>query len=269
MRFEQDAACRGTHCASTPLPTIHRHHHLHHHHNRRNQQHQPPRSGPAKERVETSQVLEGAKTVLCKGEPGGPGMAYPAPTAALNRHSPFSSSSTTSSSSSSAVSSVTVAAAAAAVATTPTSTSSNPNGHLHGATTTANRPTDFSVSSLLTAATTNTSPGSASSPPLPAPQLGSPGAPDSPSGPSPGPTRRERELAAAAAAAVHNAPAVASYFEAAALAAAGFYNPAHLPPVSSPSAHHLQSKAILAGAHHHPQFNPQGIGPPGSSSDWG
>ncbi|KAG5313841.1 OMB protein, partial [Acromyrmex insinuator] len=59
-----------------------------------------------------------------------------------------------------------------------------------------------------------------------------------------------------------------AYFSAAALAAASFYGPAHLPPTSSPgptaaAAHHLQAKGILAGAHHHPHLNPHGITPPG------
>ncbi|OAD57959.1 hypothetical protein WN48_00992 [Eufriesea mexicana] len=59
---------------------------------------------------------------------------------------------------------------------------------------------------------------------------------------------------------------VSSYFSAAALAAAGFYNPAaHLPATSSPglTAHHLQGKGILSSAHHHPHLNPHGITPPG------
>ncbi|KOX69572.1 hypothetical protein WN51_05126 [Melipona quadrifasciata] len=60
--------------------------------------------------------------------------------------------------------------------------------------------------------------------------------------------------------------AAASYFSAAALAAAGFYNPAaHLPATSSPgpTAHHLQGKGILTSPHHHPHLNPHGITPPG------
>ncbi|XP_018371875.1 PREDICTED: uncharacterized protein LOC108766842 [Trachymyrmex cornetzi] len=55
-----------------------------------------------------------------------------------------------------------------------------------------------------------------------------------------------------------------AYPAAAALAAASFYGPAHLPPTSSPgptAAHHLQAKGILAGAHHHPHLNPHGITP--------
>lgn len=234
MRFELDTACRGTHCASTPLPALHHHHRLGSH------LEETFAKGietfvTRRESVETN-VVEGAKTVL-RGVAGGPGMAYPAPATALNRHSPFSSSSAT---------------------TGP----GNPNGHLsvtgaHLPAPAAPRPTDFSVSTLLTAASTHppllggsSSQGSISPPP------GGPGSPAAaPETPPPLPLQRELS---------HNSSAVAaaSYFGA--LAAAGFYNhSAHLPPVSSPSAHHLQSKAILAGAHHHPQFNPQALAHPG------
>lgn len=245
MRFELDTACRGTHCASTPLPALHQHHRLGSH------LEETTSSCSAKgietfqirlrETVETN-VVEGAKTVL-RGEAGGPGMAYPAPATALNRHSPFSSSSATSIANSGPV--------------------GNPNGHLSSVTSAhlpapaAPRPTDFSVSTLLTAASTHppilggsSSQGSISPPP------GGPGSPAA-APETPPPLSVQRELS-------HNSSAVAaaSYFGA--LAAAGFYNhSAHLPPVSSPSAHHLQSKAILAGSHHHPQFNPQALAHPG------
>ncbi|XP_043482470.1 optomotor-blind protein-like isoform X1 [Leptopilina heterotoma] len=242
MRFELDTACRGTHCASTPLPALHQHHRL--------GSHLEETSSCSAKGIETFQirlretvetnVVEGAKTVL-RGEAGGPGMAYPAPATALNRHSPFSSSSATS---------------------IANSGPGNPNGHLtvssaHLPAPAAPRPTDFSVSTLLTAASTHppllggsSSQGSISPPP------GGPGSPAA-APETPPPLSLQRELS-------HNSSAVAaaSYFGA--LAAAGFYNhSAHLPPVSSPSAHHLQSKAILAGAHHHPQFNPQALAHPG------
>ena len=245
MRFEQDTACRGTHCASTPLPAQQQHHH-HHRLGSRLEEETARKDlaarGTRRELVETN-VVEGAKTVL-RGEAGGPGMAYPAPAAALNRHSPFSSS-------------------PSSVASIATTGPGNPNGHLtvtgaHLPAPAAPRPTDFSVSSLLTAASTHppllgrsSSQGSISPPP------GGPGSPAAAPETPPPPLPTQRELS-------HNSSAVAaaSYFGA--LAAAGFYNPsAHLPPVSSPSAHHLQSKAILAGAHHHPQFNPQALGHPG------
>lgn len=235
MRFEQDTACRGTHCASTPLPTL---------------QHLPEDKTSTKEpelhagarRLQplgdsvTSLICEGANTVL-KVEAGGPGMAYPAPTAALNRHSPFSSSSS----------------ASAATANT------NPNGHLPAPA--APRPTDFSVSSLLTAAThhpLSSSSASRSSVSPPAPASPSAAAPDTPP-----PPIQHRDLSAHQ----NSAVAAANYFNAAALAAAGFYPSPHLPPVTSPTAHHLQNKAILAGAHHHQvDFCRQGIPPQGNHS---
>lgn len=238
MRFELDTACRGTHCASTPLPALHHQHH-------RLGSHLEETKGIETFRIQRettveTNVVEGAKTVL-RGEAGGPGMAYPAPATALNRHSPFSSSSATS------------------IANT---VQGNPNGHLtvtsgHLPAPAAPRPTDFSVSTLLTAANTHppllggsSSQGSISPPP------GGPGSPAA-APETPPPLSLQREIS-------HNSSAVAaaSYFGA--LAAAGFYNhTAHLPPVSSPSAHHLQSKAILAGSHHHPQFNPQALAHPG------
>lgn len=183
-------------------------------------------------------VVEGANTGP-RAEAGGPGMAYPASATALNQHSAFATS----------------------IAGTP---SSNPNGHISGGhlpAPAAPRPTDFSVSSLLTAATTHppilggsSSQGSASPPP------GGPGSPAAaPETPPPLPSQRELSHPSSAVAA-------ASYFSAAALAAAGFYNPAaHLPATSSPgpTAHHLQGKGILTSPHHHPHLNPHGITPPG------
>lgn len=195
-------------------------------------------------------VVEGANTGP-RAEAGGPGMAYPASATALNQHSAFAS---------------TIAGG--------TPPASNPNGHIGAGTghlpaPAAPRPTDFSVSSLLTAASTHppgilggsSSQGSASPPP------GGPGSPAAaPETPPPLPVSgQQRDLSHPS-----SAVAAASYFSAAALAAAGFYNPAaHLPPTSSPgptvaaAAHHLQSKGILGGAHHHPHLNPHGITPPG------
>jgi len=196
-------------------------------------------------------VVEGANTGP-RAEAGGPGMAYPASATALNQHSPFASS--------------------IAGGTPP---ASNPNGHIGAGTghlpaPAAPRPTDFSVSSLLTAANTHppgilggsSSQGSASPPP------GGPGSPAAaPETPPPLPASGQRDLSHPS-----SAVAAASYFSAAALAAAGFYNPAaHLPPTSSPgptaAAHHLQSKGILTGAHHHPHLNPHGITPPGEQTE--
>ncbi|XP_011503104.1 PREDICTED: optomotor-blind protein [Ceratosolen solmsi marchali] len=159
----------------------------------------------------------------------GPGMAYPAPAAALSRHSPF----------------------------TPTG---NPNGRLPAPA--APRPTDFSVSTLLTAASSHPGQlGGSSSQGSGSPPTGGPGSPAA-APETPPPQRAAGELASQASSA---SVAAASYFGAAALAAAGFYGPgAHLSPAASPTAaHHLQSKSMLGGGHHHPQFNPQGIGPPG------
>ncbi|XP_012219971.1 optomotor-blind protein isoform X4 [Linepithema humile] len=252
MRFEQDTACRGTHCASTPQPSA-------------LQQRSRPEEEVVVEEEEDSSakdvdgqrrrlvieleanVVEGANTGP-RAEAGGPGMAYPASATALNQHSPFASS--------------------IAGGTPP---ASNPNGHIGAGTghlpaPAAPRPTDFSVSSLLTAASTHppgilggsSSQGSASPPP------GGPGSPAAaPETPPPLPVSGQRDLSHPS-----SAVAAASYFSAAALAAAGFYNPAaHLPPTSSPgptaAAHHLQSKGILTGAHHHPHLNPHGITPPG------
>jgi len=199
-------------------------------------------------------VVEGANTGP-RAEAGGPGMAYPASATALNQHSAFAS---------------TIAGG--------TPPASNPNGHIGAGTghlpaPAAPRPTDFSVSSLLTAASTHppgilggsSSQGSASPPP------GGPGSPAAaPETPPPLPASgQQRDLSHPS-----SAVAAASYFSAAALAAAGFYNPAaHLPPTSSPgptavaAAHHLQSKGILSGAHHHPHLNPHGITPPGEQSE--
>lgn len=189
-------------------------------------------------------VVEGANTGP-RAEAGGPGMAYPASATALNQHSTFANS--------------------IAGGTPP---ASNPNGHITGPlpAPAAPRPTDFSVSSLLTAASSHppgilggsSSQGSASPPP------GGPGSPAAaPETPPPLPVSGQRELSHPS-----SAVAAASYFSAAALAAASFYGPAaHLPPTSSPgptaAVHHLQAKGLLAGAHHHPHLNPHGITPPG------
>ncbi|XP_036142368.1 optomotor-blind protein isoform X3 [Monomorium pharaonis] len=269
MRFEQDTACRGTHCASTPQPSA-----LQQRSARLEEvvvvEEEEEEDSPAKDVViDGSQrrrlagiaeleinVVEGANTGP-RAEARGPGMAYPASATALNQHSPFAST--------------------LAGGTPP---ASNPNGHIAGPlpAPAAPRPTDFSVSSLLTAASTHppsaaggilggsSSQGSGSPPP------GGPGspaaAPETPPPPlPPGGQQQRGDLSSTH----HSSSAVAaaSYFSAAALAAAGFYNPAaHLPPTSSPgptAAHHLQSKAsILAGAHHpHPHLNPHGITPPG------
>ncbi|XP_011336312.1 optomotor-blind protein isoform X3 [Ooceraea biroi] len=254
MRFEQDTACRGTHCASTPQPSA-------------LQQRSRPEEVVVEEEEDSSakdvdgqrrrlgieleaNVVEGANTGP-RAEAGGPGMAYPASATALNQHSAFAS---------------TIAGG-----TPPTS---NPNGHIGAGTghlpaPAAPRPTDFSVSSLLTAASTHppgilggsSSQGSGSPPP------GGPGSPAAaPETPPPlSASGQQRDLSHPS-----SAVAAASYFGAAALAAAGFYNPAgHLPPTSSPgptaiaAVHHLQSKGILTGAHHHPHLNPHGLTPPG------
>ncbi|KAL2714680.1 optomotor-blind protein-like isoform X3, partial [Vespula squamosa] len=271
---EIETACRGTHCASTPQPSA-------------LQQRTRPEELVVEEEEDSSSlkddivvgqrlrrreleanVVEGAKTGP-RAEAGGPGMAYPASATALNQHSPFASSLTSSLASSlgggplGAASGGGTAGPLAAGAPT----SNNPNGHIstaggqHLPAPAAPRPTDFSVSSLLTAANTHppilggsSSQGSASPPP------GGPGSPAAaPETPPPLPTQRELSHPSSAVAA-------ASYFSAAALAAAGFYNPAaHLPPTSSPgpTAHHLQGKAILTSPHHHPHLNPHGITPPG------
>ncbi|XP_015183877.1 PREDICTED: optomotor-blind protein-like isoform X3 [Polistes dominula] len=268
MRFEQETACRGTHCASTPQPSA-------------LQQRTRPEELVVEEEEDSSSlkddivvgqrlrrreletnVVEGAKTGP-RAEAGGPGMAYPASATALNQHSPFASSLSLGGGPLGAASSGGTAGPLAAGALT----SNNPNGHIstaggqHLPAPAAPRPTDFSVSSLLTAANTHppilggsSSQGSASPPP------GGPGSPAAaPETPPPLPIQRELSHPSSAVAA-------ASYFSAAALAAAGLYNPAaHLPPTSSPgpTAHHLQGKAILTSPHHHPHLNPHGITPPG------
>lgn len=219
-----------------------------------------PELSPSRTTPTTPREEEDAKTVLSRPESGGPGMAYPAP--ALSRHSPFAS----------ATAAIAAAAAAAAASSQATvtsgagstsgssttsscSTATNPNGRLPGAV--APKPTDFSVSSLLTAASSHTggssSQGSASPPP------GGPGSPAV--GPDSPPPASHRSSSAELPGSSHPSSAssvAANYFNAAALAAAGFYNPgAHLPP-GSPN-HHLSGKGI----HPHPAFSPQGIGPPG------
>ncbi|XP_050458038.1 optomotor-blind protein isoform X3 [Cataglyphis hispanica] len=266
MRFEQDTACRGTHCASTPQPSA------------LQQRSRPEEEVVVEEEEEDdddeddsskkdidgqrrrlggieleANVVEGANTGP-RAEAGGPGMAYPASATALNQHSPFAS--------------------AIAGGTPP---ASNPNGHIGAGTghlpaPAAPRPTDFSVSSLLTAASTHPPGilGGSSSQSSASPPPGGPGSPAAaPETPPPLPVSGQRDLSHPS-----SAVAAASYFSAAALAAAGFYNPAaHLPPTSSPgptaaaaaaaAAHHLQGKGILTGAHHHPHLNPHGITPPG------
>ncbi|KAL6436091.1 hypothetical protein ACFW04_005711 [Cataglyphis niger] len=265
MRFEQDTACRGTHCASTPQPSA------------LQQRSRPEEEVVVEEEEEEddeddsskkdidgqrrrlggieleANVVEGANTGP-RAEAGGPGMAYPASATALNQHSPFAS--------------------AIAGGTPP---ASNPNGHIGAGTghlpaPAAPRPTDFSVSSLLTAASTHPPGilGGSSSQSSASPPPGGPGSPAAaPETPPPLPVSGQRDLSHPS-----SAVAAASYFSAAALAAAGFYNPAaHLPPTSSPgptaaaaaaaAAHHLQGKGILTGAHHHPHLNPHGITPPG------
>ncbi|XP_034181665.1 T-box transcription factor bifid isoform X2 [Osmia lignaria lignaria] len=239
MRFEQDTACRGTHCASTPQPSaLQQRSRLEEVVEEEVDSSTKDIEGQGRRRELETNVVEGANTGP-RAEAGGPGMAYPASATALNQHSPFATS----------------------IAGTP---SSNPNGHISGGhlpAPAAPRPTDFSVSSLLTAASTHppilggsSSQGSASPPP------GGPGSPAAaPETPPPLPSQRELSHPSSAVAA-------ASYFSAAALAAAGFYNPAaHLPATSSPgpTAHHLQGKGILSSAHHHPHLNPHGITPPG------
>ncbi|XP_016840221.2 optomotor-blind protein isoform X1 [Nasonia vitripennis] len=344
MRFEQDTACRGTHCASTPLPATlqqqplllhqphlnslsHHHSHLQHHHQlsnlHLNNNHQPlnplqhqlasrtdtelapyavagskdsvvsagggeeppaakrQRSTPPapadlssppsasidstkkqRQRSPAAEDEEGssaagdaaANTVLSRPESGGPGMAYPAPAAALSRHSPFASA-TASAAVAAATTTSSTGSSGASSASSSASSSGNPNGRLPAPA--APRPTDFSVSSLLTAASVSSaqSQGSAS------PPAGGPGSPAA-APETPPPTSRGQDLSSSSST---HAAAAASYFGAAALAAAGFYNPgAHLPPAGSPNAsHHLPGKGILGGSHHHPQFSPQGIGPPG------
>jgi len=203
-------------------------------------------------------VVEGANTgPRAEGLAGGPGMAYPASATALNQHSPFAS--------------------AIAGGTPP---ASNPNGHIGAGTghlpaPAAPRPTDFSVSSLLTAASTHPPGilGGSSSQSSASPPPGGPGSPAAaPETPPPLPVSGQRDLSHPS-----SAVAAASYFSAAALAAAGFYNPAaHLPPTSSPgptaaaaaaaAAHHLQGKGLLTGAHHHPHLNPHAITPPGEQT---
>lgn len=240
MRFEQDTTCRGTHCASTPL--------------------QAPQGITPKQEVEASvdgvfsqdnallllqnqrrelaleaNTVEGANTGL-RGVAGGPGMAYPAPASAptLNQHSPFSINN---------------------------SASGNGNGHLtssHLPAPAAPRPTDFSVSSLLTAANTHSSHlGGSSSQGSASPPPGGPGSPAAaPETPPPHNNQRDQLSHSSSAEA-----AAANYFNA--LAAAGFCNPSHLGPNNSPNAHHLSAKGLLGSPHHHPQFNLHGLTPQG------
>ncbi|XP_008553988.1 optomotor-blind protein isoform X3 [Microplitis demolitor] len=282
MRFEQDTTCRGTHCASTPLQAPQKIRskeevevvdgilsakqdnagvllldHQHHHHRYNNHNHHHNLSNPTPNHqhqirrrefeLEVNNTLESANTGLRGVGAGGPGMAYPASAAAptLNQHSPFS--------------------------TINNSASGNGNGHLsssHLPAPAAPRPTDFSVSSLLTAANTHpshlggsSSQGSASPPP------GGPGSPAAaPETPPPHnnnnnnnhPQRDQIGHPSSAEA------AAANYFNA--LAAAGFCNPSsvHLSHNASPgNPHHLSSKGLLGSPHHHPQFNLHGLTPQG------
>ena len=353
MRFEQETACRGTHCASAPLPATLQHlnsshHNLNHHHqhsgllsglhqlhhsslssshraplsppplssqphnlnnnnnnNNNNQQHQlagdsstelapyvragskesseagavdqdPPAAKRPRTTAEPAAPLvpgsparananehedEGATsaaktTVLGPGcrpaESAGPGMAYPAPTAALSRHSPFGPSAT----------SAAVASASVPQSSHTASAASSPTGNGRLPAPVAPRPTDFSVSSLLTAASSHASMGGSSTQGSGSPPTAGPGSPAAaPETPplqrSTGDLSPHHPTSASVAA--------ANYFGAAALAAAGFYNPAHLQQAGSPTAaHHLSSKGILGAAHHHPHFGAQGLGPPGA-----
>ncbi|XP_044580174.1 optomotor-blind protein-like isoform X3 [Cotesia glomerata] len=282
MRFEQDTTCRGTHCASTPLQAPqkirpkeevevvdgvfsasqdnrvllldnHRHN-LNNHHQQHHQQH-PSHLGGNRRRLfelEVNNTLESANTGL-RGVAGGPGMAYPASAAGptLNQHSAFSS--------------------------INNSASGNGNGHLsssHLPAPAAPRPTDFSVSSLLTAANNHpshlggsSSQGSASPPP------GGPGSPAAaPETPPPhnnnnnnnnnnssnNNNNNHRDQIGHSAAEA----AAANYFNA--LAAAGFCNPSGVHLAHNPNnPHHLSAKGLLGSPHHHPQFNLHGITPQG------
>lgn len=214
MRFEQDAACRGTHCATAPLPALPPQLEQPEKGPRQQRDQEAPRPastlGPEQERLHPPRpagelgALEEPAKPLPRPEPG---MAYPAPAPA----GPGQQAS---------------------------------NGRLPAPA--APRPTDFSVSTLLTAA--GSSSQSSGSPPPGGP--GSPAAaPETP--PLLGQGQRS-DLSHAAA---------ASYFNAAALAAAGFYGHGVHPHSGSPG-HHLQGKGLL-GAHHHPQLSSPGIGPPG------
>ncbi|XP_012274205.1 optomotor-blind protein [Orussus abietinus] len=262
MRYEQDSACRGTHCASTPLPAAALQRPRDPRDREPDPQPQSPRrresglaSGqhqrrraPDSERPPADLREEGAKTGLraevAAAAAAGPGMAYPAPkaaaTATLAQHSPFSGANPAG--------------------------PGGPGGPVHLAghlpAPAAPRPTDFSVSSLLTAVGGATHPpvlGCSSSQGSASPPPGGPGSPAAAPETPPPSLAGQREFAQ------HQSSAVASYFGAAALAAAGFYGPAaHLPPASSPGpTHHLQGKGILAGPHHHPHLNPHGLTPPG------
>ncbi|XP_046738811.1 optomotor-blind protein-like isoform X2 [Diprion similis] len=230
MRFEQDSACsRATHCASIPLllrPRLI---------SGEKADSGSENIGPREDGKELETNVAVAARTGVRGAVGGPGMAYPAPAAALNQHAPF----------------LTISGSA--------TSSSHLGSHLPAPATT--RPTDFSVSSLLTAASSHpthpqggsSSQGSASPPP------GGPGSPTAaPETPPPLPSHRETS---------HPSSAVANYFSAAALYAAGFYNPvAHLPPTSPPrpnGGHHLQGKIIFSGPHHQPHLNPHGLPPSG------
>ncbi|CAG5103583.1 Protein of unknown function [Cotesia congregata] len=281
MRFEQDTTCRGTHCASTPLQAPqkirpkeevevvdgvfsasqdnrvllldnHRHN-LNNLQQQHHQQHQSHLGGNRRRlfELEVNNTLESANTGL-RGVAGGPGMAYPASAAGptLNQHSAFSS--------------------------INNSASGNGNGLLsssHLPAPAAPRPTDFSVSSLLTAANNHpshlggsSSQGSASPPP------GGPGSPAAaPETPPPhnnnnnnnnnsssnnNNNNNHRDQIGHSAAEA----AAANYFNA--LAAAGFCNPSGVHLAHNPNnPHHLSAKGLLGSPHHHPQFNLHGITP--------
>ncbi|XP_011305347.1 optomotor-blind protein isoform X2 [Fopius arisanus] len=248
MRFEQDTPCRGTHCASTPLQAPQRIHpkieletpveevsadHTDYPNRDKRTDTNYYDCNSDKFELVNNDTVEGGKTGH-RGVTGGPGMAYPAPAGpTINQHSPFSAIS---------------------------NSASQGNGHIatsHLPAPAAPRPTDFSVSSLLTAANTHSthlggssSQGSASPPP---------GGPSSPAAApeTPPPHNNQRDLS-------HNSAeaAAANYFNA--LAAAGFCNPgAHFPTNNSPNAHHLGAKGLIGSPHHHPQFNLHGLTPQG------
>ncbi|XP_044002341.1 optomotor-blind protein-like isoform X3 [Aphidius gifuensis] len=295
MRFEQETSCRGTHCASTPLQapqhilqkielnnktveevaieetllsTRDNHQHGGYLYNNNHHNYSPNNTNNQsiirQFEYNTDKLnFEGGKTGH-RGVAGGPGMAYPAPASAptINQHSPFTLNNNNNNTNSNS---------------NNNSTTSNTTGNGHIGTShlpapAAPRPTDFSVSSLLTAANNNnnnnnsnnnthtshiggsSSQGSASPPP------GGPGSPSAaPDTPPPSHNnnnnQRDHLLHASSAEA-----AAANYFNA--LAAAGFCNP-HLHQNSTPGQnHHLSGKNLLS-PHHHQQFNLHGITPQG------
>ncbi|XP_014237920.1 uncharacterized protein LOC106659755 [Trichogramma pretiosum] len=221
-------------------------------------------------RVAKTTVLAAAQARPA-AESGGPGMAYPAPTAALSRHSPFggggggtslaSSTSSASATQPSGVGTPTASATVPSAGSSPTGLVGS-NGRLPAPA--APRPTDFSVSSLLTASGNHpASMGGSSTQGSGSPPAAGPGSPAA--APETPPPQQRGSAGGGVPGELSPHAAAASYFGAAALAAAGFYNPAaHLPSAGSPTAaHHLAGKSLLGAAHHHPSFSPQGLGPPG------